>query len=328
MASLLLGFAACQKDEAASTKQQNISEADLQTAQKITSFIEKMENPMLLKDGSSGETMDLEDARWNLEAALNYQFADVPKYFEEVTVDTLKFALFISGAQVSAEAIAALYQELYTSVENACNTDEGNLLAVSISIENQTESEASILVEVVEANAVYPGSHLPYFADFDYWYATSRKGFCSGPYQGQCKGRDAMTEILRKFNYSIPSIGSSYGATYFTDISYKYFFGRDLLNPDWESGDDPLMRHLLFDDECLDFNDPPCLAPIHLNFYLNNLKDLANNSSYILDGKELISCTDIHFEYAIVIEGMKTTYTGAYYCIVKYGIRHVKPIEI
>ena len=314
---LALTFTCCQKTEKGVAN--SISQEDLDLAQQLTSFINRMNQPATLK---SDRMLDINDALWSLEASMNFSFADIPEIAEDVKSDTLAFVLNVENGFCSERNLSALYQEIDIAIQQYCSTlGEHQLMGVDIktSIENPCE----ITVSLVSGRDIKD----PFltFGPTDYWRAGLKCGKC-GDYNGQYGGKsDAAKELQSKANYSIPKIAVAGGTIYYTDFSeigFNYGHGVD-DNPNYHYGvDDPLMEHMFYVDYPEAYYGWRCIPPDVMNFYLTNLKNFGNSNCPA--GKELVSYCFEYDYYIGIPDGMLMSkefhYGGA-----TYGIRHIKP---
>lgn len=327
IAGLMLGFTACQKNEEAATKKQNISEADLQTAQKITSFIEKMENPITLKSGGGSETMDLEDARWNLEAALNYQFCNVPEDISDIQIDSLEVVLPVNGNLCAVEDVATLYQQLCVTVAEQTGIEDFELMAVGISLKDQNNNEVIFQVYFFQDWGAYLVNS---FRPWEYFPGCQRNKsnnpvyYCDGSRAGQPAGTDVFEEMMRRANAFLPILGHPGGTVYFTDIEYLRLESFRKENPNWD-GEDIFLRFTIFQVNFPVESPHPiniCIPPYALNFYLNNIKHVLLNDATI-EGKHLIGLTYMTYTQCEGYPDYSEFWRGE----ISFGIPNVKPMD-
>jgi hypothetical protein len=306
----------CQKME--KTTHVDISADDLAMAQKIESFISRMNTASVNSDLNlkSGGLIEIEDARWNLEAAANYTFADIPELFVETKVDTLEFMLAVDNGFCTENSLSAVYQDMNAAVQAYCSTlGEYQLLGVSVVFSDKTTGVLTVCLISARNEEVVS----PTFGPTDYWCAGIKAGKC-GPYNGQYKWeRDAATELQTKANASIPKVAVTVGYTvYYTNFSLEWYGGYTppTYNPDYIPGvDDPLKEYLFY------YESPPyhsrCLSPDLLNFYLTNIKNVGINNKPV--GKIIHSYT-CEYSWTVPTDWDEGFHQGQ----VNYAIMHIK----
>jgi len=316
VASLLISMTACQKTET-TPKVSGISQEDLALAKRIESFIEKMNNPTTLK---SGGLFDVNEALWDLGAAMNYTYANVPEEYEDVRKDSLAFQLKTTSIFCTASDFFALYQEMDSAVYAYClSLEEGyQLLGVKIAIDQPIIGGISLKAYLISVENMQ--NPIFTFGPTDYWYAGMLRGKC-GDYEGQFfKKRDATTEIQKRANLSLPKIAIPMGGSvYYTDLSDVHYSGwtGNIPNPNYIPGvDDPLKEYLFYYECPAVYNH--CLPPDLMNFFLTNIKNFANDNCPA--GKVIISYT-CEYGFTIPQEWPKEFHEGK----VTYAIRHIKP---
>ena len=103
----------------------------------------RMNSPVVAK--SSG-LIDIDEALWNVEAAMNYTFADIPEQFGDTKVDTLVFMLPVENGFCSESDLSVFYQSVDAAVQEYCSTlDEYQLLGVDVNMEESGEITVSII---------------------------------------------------------------------------------------------------------------------------------------------------------------------------------------
>ncbi len=277
-------FAACNKDTSL-TKVKNIDP----TEQKILDFKEKMK-----KGEKSGETMSIEDAVWNIEAALNYTHCNA-KVSEVIGIDSVFVTINITNNQINFSDIIVAYDQLNADLVNVIGENTMRLANIEL-VENSNKStEQTMKLVVVKAPIVGPPpiTYIGVFGDTDYWHAFW-SGKC-GDYSGQTD-KSAITQIPYKANL-IKSVHM--GSGYYTNVDELYFTGD--FYPDY----------FFWTSEA-----NPCLTPDEMNQWLTGLKDFAKLDNIKPIGKELIT-------YDLVYDAVtgKSGWRG-HSPVLTYGIWH------
>ena len=290
VASLLISVTACQKDLEKKTTN-SISQEDLELSRKITSFIDKMNTPSTLK---SGGIMDVDSALWNVEAAMNYSFADIPEQIEDVQLDSIEFVLAVDNGFCTESALTDLYQAMYAAIQKYCDAlNEYQFMIANVTVGEQIAGAVGVKVYLVSGISVSsPWS----FGSNDWWHSYHR-GYCAGPYEGQGLDRQSATEIQKKVNASIPKLTHVSGCPiYFTDISTLIV--PSFPTPNWDSISYPYRQFLTRYYYIFPVPVPAtlirvwpdnCLSPDDLNFFVTNNISMINSSTMKPAGKTLIS---------------------------------------
>ena len=319
VASLLISMTACQKTET-TPKVSGISQEDLALAKRIESFIEKMSNPTNLK---SGGFIDVDEAIWNLEAAMNYMYADIPEQFGDTQKDSLEFTLAVNNSGFCSEGdLSVLYKNMNIAIQAYCDTlYEFQLLAVKITADKYAVSPIAVKAYVIKGKPLYSWE----FGTTDWWHSY-RKGRCEN-YEGLNTNRQSAKEIQKKVNASITPFAYP---IYFTDIDSVWILTTP--NPNWDSIAFPhrrLMDRYYYIYYNVDF-DPSfpdnCLSPDDMNFFTSNMISFINSSDYKPAGKTLMFVTGAQ---SIRCGNPNKRELHEYHALLKafYGIPHVKPCD-
>lgn len=286
----LIAFQSCNKDTSL-TEQEQIDP----TEQKILNFKEKMK-----KGDKSGETMTIEDAVWNIEAALNYTHG-YHETAEVILIDSIFVPINISENEdvVFSDVIAA-YNQIENGLINILGDNNMSIADIEF-IQNSDKSGESTLKMTTIVKGVIP--NLLNFGETDYW-KPFWGGKC-GAYEGQYTDRSALTEIPRKANLlrAYPVNG------YITDISTVDFFPYD--NYDYQD----YLFYQSGHNNVVPF-EQACLNPTEMNYWLAKIKLLA--SDYTPTGKEIVGYNMDWAGYDVVDGPWYYTHTGH----ISYGIFH------
>ncbi len=257
MLAISIVFTACNKDTSL-TEVKNIDP----TEQKILNFKEKM------KIGDkSGETMTVEDAVWNIEAALNYTYCN-SEISEVIGVDSVFVTVDVTeNGELNFNDVINAYDQLNLGLINVIGNNTMRLADVEFIETSNKSGEKQLKLVVVETKR--PTAFLTTFGPTDYWKPMWEDGKCD-TYEGQGVGNDAKTMIQKKIN-----LLRFYG--YFTDVqtiliheglSQEYFwqgYDTDCLNPT------EMNYWLSKGKECAEFNKPAGKNLISAQYYWDGI---------------------------------------------------------
>ncbi len=212
-------FSSCEKDK--SLTEAKTIKID-PTEQKILDFKEKMKNPK-----KSDETMSIEDAVWNIEAALNYTYCIVPKdkIGDGLAFDTetsnLEFNVNVSNNTISlVDAI------------NSYNQMKDEIAVLLAEIKSEVKFIYLIDVEfeegkfIVRYTAKYSDGANKYLWDIsDDWYPCHTNPNTNPPvYAGNCSGTDMTSDLLKEIEQWISRNRAVYSGVYYTNHSSEGIF--------------------------------------------------------------------------------------------------------
>ncbi|NPD48279.1 MULTISPECIES: hypothetical protein [unclassified Lentimicrobium] len=288
---LLLGviaitMVACEKDEDYS-KQSNTenevywSEEDVKIQNQILDFQNKIKNNSF-KDG---EMMSVEDAVWNMEALLNFNYSTPDLQINNLTVDkSFIIDLSVENDMVSySDVVAAVFEmeEHLLATLNSLPGADNFIFATDISIGNNELKNGSLKISMTTGfGSEYvdnPGVYIP-FGENDYWRYGYGEGGCG---INNSDNSDAAKEIEYKIN-NIENIEliDPYVDSYIVDLTPKEIIADNYANPD----DVPNSNGILLDNwldyamyyemERIEYPIDGCLEPIEMNFYLQGTLDV------------------------------------------------------
>jgi hypothetical protein len=296
----MLLFLGCSKEnEQKETEQQKVfqpSEQDLQIEGKILAFKQKLdyvrENPNL-KSGEDDLTID--EAVWNIEALVNYTYADASADFYTIVNDSVSITVNLIEGRVAINDIIAAYDQIVDSLSAKYNqilSTEKQLMIADVSVKEI--NEVAVVFEVnsaISSGILNPGG---WFGVNDIWFYGmadyNNGGYCGGIYNGTHTNDDAAEQIQRKimFRRSLPS-----GHRYFIDIKEVYVDGQnneliyepnsqepilcgccDIINPNDPIQNDNYYDRLVFFNWAYYQNFHGCLSKDEMNFYLGSMEDI------------------------------------------------------
>ncbi|MDR2970755.1 MAG: hypothetical protein LBU83_02325 [Bacteroidales bacterium] len=274
------------------TTQTSISQEDLELSQKITSFIDRMNNPMTLKNGGD-VLIGIDDALWNMEAAMNYTFADIPVQISETQLDSLEFVLNVNNGFCTESNLSALYQSMNASMQEYCNTLDGyHFILANVTVGDQTANDMTLKVYMVRGGGD-EGFGINFGYPPDKWWHSYHWGYCDEPPPHTKK---SSLEIQNKINSAIRYIPPDHAnvPAYFTDIVQLSV--PTISNPNYDPVAYPYRKYLtryyytFYDVEYGTDVPDNCLSPDDMSFFTNNIWDVINGSLKPA-GKTLISAS-------------------------------------
>lgn len=219
-----------------------------------------------------GETMSLSDAEWALTALENFGLCDGSKRSTDMIVDTVFTKVMINDGNISLYELNLAYENNRQQIINKFNFLNGNDKNIYLIKSTIDDSSKNGTAEIRTIISMRNGGSMPdpmRFGSTDYWYDFDLRGKC-GPYEGQCVGRDATTEMISKVSTNIGEYACpNNGRIYYTNVNEVLLSYNDIP--------------YLFGEECEDSPYPPeclyanwtyflrCLSPDELNWYLDKI---------------------------------------------------------
>jgi hypothetical protein len=298
-------FSGCTKDtEQKDTRQQVFqpSEQDLAIEGKILDFKQKLdyarENPNL----KSGEDdMTVEEAVWNIEALVNYTYADASADLNTIINNSTEISVGLVDGKVPINEVAEAYDQIVDSLSaqySQVQSEDKQLTIADISLKESNETVAVFGVNsAITAGMPNPGG---WFGVNDIWWYgqadLNMGGYCGGIYNGTHTNDDAAEQIQRKimFRKSLPS-----GHRYFIDIKEVYINGTlaaieyepnspdpiiceccNIFNPDDPIPNDNFYEKFVYDNWDYYPNFHGCLSQNEMNFYLSKMETVIYDMAY------------------------------------------------
>lgn len=242
----------CQKEDVGSTTSiLNVSEESV----KLKGFVDRF-NSKLNTDFKSEEILSVDSAHWYIETALNYNYCQSMKCESYVT-DSVKYVVECGDNIVMSDVVATYNYILESIASRYHSLSEENKILDFVAIESHdVDGKVVFAADYVigltpQDNGVqthYKSSNVlqTEFGPTDYWKPVLLAGKC-GPYEDQCVGRDATTELTRvgkECHVYKPNPPQSCRAIW-TDISdehsgrgsgqYSLWIGTDneCISPEW-----------------------------------------------------------------------------------------------
>lgn len=238
------------------------------------------------------ETLSIEDARWHLEAVLNYTYGDAGYLTSDIQCDTFYYELPIDGDEIPLNRLNEVFMVLSKDVEIAfteCNLPEKSVLAIQTTVEDKRKG-GNVIVQAVLFTRGLP-TLKTWFDSTDYWsdYYNDEchygNGKC-GPYAGQCYESGAPRELTKLANVRIPEYGCREGyRKYVTDIEVVWL--NAIENSDFIWDDNSPCGYKIYynsgDPTDPSHNPSHCIPPDDMNYYLSKFTEIV--SHYTPNGK-------------------------------------------
>lgn len=215
-----------------------------------------------------GEAMPLADVEWNLTALENFGFCDGSKRSDKMIIDTFYTELRVKDGSVSLYDLNLAYEDNKVKIMNrfkSLENNDKNIYYIKCLIDSVLYNDC---VRVTTITSMRNGGSMPRLDGFgptDYWYDFDLRGKC-GPYEGQCVGRDATTEMQQKVIQNMDHYSCQPGyRLYYTNIYNEsiWYYGSCEDSP---SAPDCLYTNWTYYNRCL--------TPDELNWYLNYILSL------------------------------------------------------
>lgn len=303
LAVVAVAIIACTKEKETKAAYNNCDRVAVSKEDDMSAYLKKFKEKM--QSASKGdEAMSLEDARWHLEAVLNYTYGDAGHQTTEIQCDTFYYELPTDGSEVTLARLNEAFMALSQNVENAyadCDLPEKSILSILTMFENDSKDGDFVVQTILTVRGFVP---IPmWFDSTDYWNewyydygdGNIEAGGKCGPYVGNCSESGAPLELTRKLNYHIPDNECAFGGGYYTDegdvvlscYSYSSIYPYDDFVYDEYS---PCHYKLYYRNE--DPHEPwasnpgGCISPEDMNYYLSKAPELVNH--YTPTGKVFI----------------------------------------
>lgn len=288
---------ACTKEKETMVVQSNGEMVTVSKEDDMNTYLKQFKEKM--QSASKGdESLSLEDARWHLEAVLNYTYGDAGQLLSDINRDTIYYNLPNIGNVMDLYQINEAFMVLSRGVENAfekCDLPEKHILAIQTKFILDGKDEGLTAKLILSIGGFTTG--FPRFGSSDYWsdyYSDDGQGHVygggkCGPYAGQCQNSGAPHELTKKANLRIPGYGCPSGyRVYTTDVStVEIHAWSDVFLIDSNS---PCGYMIYFNsNDPLDPSHNPshCIPPEDMNYYLDKFGEIVQH--FKPNGKEPIS---------------------------------------
>lgn len=294
---------ACTKEKEKEVAQNSSEMEAVSKKDDMSAYLKQFKEKMQMAS-KSNETLSMEDARWHLEALLNYTYGDAGHQTSDIQCDTFYYTLNTKENEMTLNQLSEVFTVLSHDVEKVYGNSsllDKSILDVQTKFENGIK-DGDIVVRAILNVRGYDFVPM-WFDSTDYWnewYYNDGNGFIysggkCGPYQGDCPESGAPLELTKKLNLRIPAYGCYQGSGYFTDIeqivlnchNYYSIYPYDNFVYDENS---PCRYKLYYRNE--DPHEPwasnpgGCICPEDMNYYLSKGPELINHYNPI--GKIII----------------------------------------
>ncbi len=210
----------------------------------------------------TGEDVMLNEAMWNLEAGVNYEFRSNKDSITYIVYDSTFVVISIStndNGELLADGndVMTAYGSLL-SFTNSVLSENGQtnyLLMADVEITELTDETATLKMTAAQGPIIFrPWSC--YVQNSDYWNPVLGMGYCDGDSIGLGQGQDASSRLNGLFNKKRCMAYGCSGTIYFTNVntySYIYYYeNQNNLNCFWQG------------------SSSECLSPQEMNYWLDN----------------------------------------------------------
>lgn len=305
-------FFACNKEK--QEKQELIKTENISKDEDMSAYLKQFKEKML-SSSKYDETLSTEDARWHLEAVLNFTHGDAGHETSDIQYDTFQCKLQTVEGMVQLSELNQAFNLISHNVEQVlanCTLPNKSILAIQTKLIDENKNDILTLQSIINTRgSSYPTQY--YVDSTDYWYEDDYSGKC-GPYQGTCLGTGAVQIIKNKINSNHPNYYCPTGHVYYTDFqditfSESMVFDVGMLDPNSPHG----YRIPVF--TCPSSQAPMCLSPDEINYYivegLKLINEFAPNNR-----KVFYSMTNTYCEYVPV---------GTHLAYHQYTFNYAKP---
>jgi len=301
-------FTSCQKDKA-EIKDESTNSEVAKITRKLQIFKQNLQS-------KSGETMPADSAEWYLEGLLNYEQANNSHVFGDVDFYYDTLAVNVANGQISLDELNYLYTVIDNRAEairQATGNENYTFDIVDLKLETTgLKSGTQDLIVSLSGGIIGSGLNYVPFGPSDYWYWGYGMGKCD-EYTGQYLGRDATTELQRKFRNPI----AVPGAGYFISVeSILEFPGAPEFDDPYNA---PYGGTMIYSQGGLHDEFDQCLSPEDLNYYLGKFDFIRNTRKPI--GKQY-KTVNVNYDISSGIEYWYHIHTYTLF----YGIKIENPL--
>lgn len=228
----------------------------------ITQRLLEFKQSSMLKNDAS---YHCDSAIWYLEGILNLENAVNTHSFEDVIFYHDTINLVVNNDSIQSADYSAIYNEITAWLNSILVDSNANVNFDFIDISLLEESFKSTSTQLVvstsagELTATTIMNYVP-FSQIDFWNWAWGEGKC-GDFSGQAMGKDATTELQRKFTHPV----SQPTAGYFVSVE-----DRTVMAFEYEENN-PYSGYMMFyaGGSGSGPGVGPCLSPEELNYYLS-----------------------------------------------------------
>lgn len=327
LAVVVFFIIACNKEKA---EVKTFAEAEIISKEDDMSAYLKQFKEKMQSAAKGDETFSMEDARWHLEAVLNYTYGDAGHQTSDIQCDTFYFVLHTDGDEVTLAQLNEAFEALSYDVEKAygnCNLPDKSVLAIQTSFESESKDGNIIVRSILSTRGFLPSSNM-WFDSTDYWdeyyineNGTEIGGGKCGSYAGECMNSGAPKELTRKLRLWLPDYGCHNGTVYFVEYTNDYKITLDgPIDPFLYDENSP-CGYKLFYNHRYPYSVNECIDPDGMNYYLSKGPELIEH--FAPEEKVVVSANYCWDHYV----GLKSDREGPsfHYIEVDYAEVHCNP---
>lgn len=300
--SLTCIMVSCQKssDDAINQPSKKINKTTLKLQQFKTTLLTKSET-----------SVSSDSAIWYLEGLLNYELANNDHLFSDINFFHDTVQIIVNNGLINLDDLYTIYNyanSFSTQISNGIPNYSFDIIDIdllSTGLKNGTQNMAITL----SGGLIGTSINYVLFGSTDYWNWGETKGKCGG-YSGYL-GRDATTELQRKFRNPIAVPGPGY----FTSVVGAWAIASEFPDPE-----NPYGHYLMFYRSGYGSNPPEdiCISPDELNYYLSKFDYIKSVKS--LPGKTY-KTVEVYPDYGTGMPGWERLHDYLLY----YGVKIENP---
>ncbi len=283
------------------------------TTQKIINFAQKVKK-VKLGEKSGDETMSVEDAKWNIEAALNYY-----NYPEQIldNVEMVKEEMVRDISPVDNKLTLSEITEIAIEMNASINDDPSKeFLAADIEVVDKEDGTKAMKMTTMKARTAAAPTE-------DTWSYWSMGGSCVNDYPLSWGSPEILRALVNQFAFG--GWYARHHLIYYTDVqtvfATNYSNDPEYMNPnDDTSGDDYEDYYLYRSHE----DNPHCLTETEMDFY-SQIGIPAVITIEKPAGKNFMNVTEIVDDFPLC-DDCSSDWNHSIY--IEYGIAHdMGPID-
>ena len=229
VAITVIGYTACKKDINNQLPNQQQENEMMKRGKKVASLIQNFKEKMD-SDLKSGTDISLDSAIWNMEASLNYDFAQPDSASLNFITRKSVYTLTIDANQLSSitdvETVYGSMEDTLVMQYNALSNTVKIVVMSDVSLDSTDGTTAYISV-TNGFGLDLPSAYTPFAEDDDWIWGT-----LGGPLAGKCDGTmigvsDGSNELQKRLNNPLLVPGEQ---IYFTDLITLWVTGFDFTD--------------------------------------------------------------------------------------------------
>jgi hypothetical protein len=303
---------ACTKEKEAMVSQSASETITVSKEDDMSAYLKQFKEKMQSAE-KGDEVLSLEDARWHLEAVLNYTYGDAGHQTSDIQCDTFQNKLQTNEGIVTLSDINQAFNHISQKVEQTianCPLPNKSILSIQTRLIDERESDCITLQSLIKTRGLSPFPIHWYVNSTDYWYENDYSGKC-GPYEGTCTGKGAVQVIKEKIVLNKPITACNGGDLYYTDFQ-EITIGESLA---WNMLDTNSPHGYRVPCIICPSNEAPvCFSPEDMNYYIYEGLKLSNE--FCPSGKVLYDMSNVYM-YGVPI--------GWHVAFHQYTFEYAKP---